>query len=258
MQPVGEAAKGGYATLNFKVPNERDNASTTQVEVNFPVDQPLTSVMPQDIPGWTSSVEKTKLDKPLTVHGKQVNEVVTKVTWTGGKIEAGKFQQFPVSVGKLPENAEQMVFKSIQTYDNGEVVRWIEEAKEGAAEPQSPAPVLKLTAAKGDAHHGAAKTDEAKNTEKDAGHGHDEAAAEHGSDTTARVLGISRHRHRTRRGRLRRRLASPLRLTCGARRRHRSVSEPSPIPGTPLHAHHTCDGRRSPRSGRPHPHRLRR
>ncbi|MFE9930375.1 YcnI family protein [Streptomyces sp. NPDC005533] len=191
VQPVGDAAKGGYATLNFKVPNERDNASTTQLEVNFPVDQPLTSVMPQDIPGWTSSVEKTKLDKPLTVHGKQVNEVVTKVTWSGGKIEPGKFQQFPVSVGKLPENADQMAFKSIQTYDNGEVVRWIEEAKEGAAEPQNPAPVLKLTAAKGDDHHGDAKADEAKNAEKDAGHGHDEAAAEHGSDTTARVLGVA-------------------------------------------------------------------
>ncbi|MFI7173755.1 YcnI family protein [Streptomyces spororaveus] len=192
VQPVGEAAKGGYATLNFKVPNERDNASTTQLEVNFPVDQPLTSVMPQDIPGWTSTVEKTKLDKPLTVHGKQFNEVVTKVTWTGGKIEAGKFQQFPVSVGKLPENAEQMVFKSIQTYDNGEVVRWIEEAKEGAAEPQNPAPVLKLTAPKGDDHHDSgAKADEPKNADKDAEHGHDKAAAEHGTDTTARVLGIA-------------------------------------------------------------------
>ncbi|WP_030707833.1 YcnI family protein [Streptomyces sp. NRRL F-2580] len=191
VQPVGEAAKGGYATLNFKVPNERDNASTTQLEVNFPVDQPLTSVMPQDIPGWTSNVEKTKLDKPLTVHGKQVNEVVTKVTWSGGKIEPGKFQQFPVSVGKLPESADQMVFKSIQTYDNGEVVRWIEEAKEGAAEPQNPAPVLKLIAAKGDDHHSDAKADEAKNAEKDAGHGHDEATAEHGSDTTARVLGVA-------------------------------------------------------------------
>ncbi len=192
VQPVGEAAKGGYATLNFKVPNERDNASTTQLEVNFPVDQPLTSVMPQDIPGWTSSVEKTKLDKPLTVHGKQVNEVVTKVTWTGGKIEAGKFQQFPVSVGKLPENADQMVFKSIQTYDNGEVVRWIEEAKEGAAEPQNPAPVLKLTAPKGDDHHGSgAKADEAKNADKETGNGHGKAAAGHGSDTTARALGIA-------------------------------------------------------------------
>ncbi|MFF8261095.1 YcnI family protein [Streptomyces virginiae] len=193
VQPVGEAAKGGYATLNFKVPNERDNASTTQLEVNFPVDQPLTSVMPQDVPGWTVNVEKAKLDKPLTVHGKQVNEVVTKVTWSGGKIGPGMFQQFPVSVGKLPENADQMVFKAIQTYDNNEVVRWIEEAKEGAAEPQTPAPVLKLTAAKGDEHHAGAKTDGAKNAEKDvdAGHGHDKAADDHGSDTTARALGIA-------------------------------------------------------------------
>lgn len=193
VQPVGEAAKGGYATLNFKVPNERDNASTTQLEVNFPVDQPLTSVMPQDIPGWTSNVEKTKLDKPLTVHGKQVNEVVTKVTWSGGKIGPGKFQQFPVSVGKLPENAEQMVFKAIQTYDNGEVVRWIEEPKEGAAEPQTPAPVLKLTAAGAD-HHGDAATkpaDEAKNSDADHKDGHDSAAAKSGSDTTARALGIA-------------------------------------------------------------------
>ncbi|MGW0389460.1 YcnI family copper-binding membrane protein [Streptomyces sp. NPDC003042] len=195
VQP-GEAAKGGYATINFKVPNERDNASTTQLEVNFPIDQPLTSVMPQDIPGWTSTVEKTKLDKPLTVHGKQINEVVTKVTWSGGKIEAGKFQQFPVSVGKLPEDADQMVFKAIQTYDNNEVVRWIEEAKEGAAEPQTPAPVLKLTAAKDSDHHdsGDKKTD-AKNADKKGGKGadhghHDKAAAKH-SDTTARALGIA-------------------------------------------------------------------
>ncbi|MER7461725.1 YcnI family protein [Streptomyces sp. NPDC097981] len=191
VQPVGEATKGGYATLNFKVPNERDNASTTQLEVNFPVDQPLTSVMPQEIPGWTSNVEKTKLDKPLTVHGKQVNEVVTKVTWSGGKIEPGKFQQFPVSVGKLPENADQMVFKAIQTYDNNEIVRWIEETKEGAAEPQNPAPVLKLTAAKAAADHDDHDDHDGKSTEaaKD-DKGHDEAAA-NASDTTARVLGVA-------------------------------------------------------------------
>ncbi|RSS66046.1 DUF1775 domain-containing protein [Streptomyces sp. WAC07061] len=196
VQPAGEAAKGGYATLNFKVPNERDNASTTQIEVSFPADQPLTSVMPQELPGWTSTVEKTKLDKPLTVHGKQINEVVTKVTWTGGKIEPGKFQQFPVSVGKLPENADKMVFKAIQTYDNNEVVRWIEEPKEGAPEPQTPAPVLKLAAAKGADDHGAAAkpaADGAKSGDKnDKGEekgGHDEAAKS-ASDTTARTLGI--------------------------------------------------------------------
>ncbi|MBW5483059.1 YcnI family copper-binding membrane protein [Streptomyces bambusae] len=197
VQP-GEATKGGYATINFKVPNERDNASTVKLEVSFPTDKPLTSVMPQDVPGWTVSVEKGKLDKPLTVHGKQINEAVTKVTWSGGKIEPGKFQQFPLSVGKLPEDADTMVFKAIQTYDNDEVVRWIEEPKEGAAEPQNPAPVLKLTAAKGDGHHGGGtkndgtKNDGAKNADKDAdGKGHHDEAAGHGSDTTARALGIA-------------------------------------------------------------------
>lgn len=195
VQPSGEATKGGYAVINFKVPNERDNASTTQLEVNFPIDQPLTSVMPQDIPGWTVTVEKSKLDKPLTVHGKQVNEAVTKVTWTGGKIEPGKFQQFPVSVGKLPDNADQMVFKAIQTYDNNEVVRWIEESKPGAAEPQTPAPVLKLTAAKAaDDHHdddAAKPAAGATATEGDKKDAHDEAAAKSDSDTTARALGIA-------------------------------------------------------------------
>ncbi|MCB5178019.1 YcnI family copper-binding membrane protein [Streptomyces antimicrobicus] len=192
VQP-GEATKGGYATINFKVPNERDAASTVKLEVNFPVDKPLTSVMPQDVPGWTVSVEKSKLDKPLTVHGKQVNEAVTKVTWSGGKIEPGKFQQFPVSVGKLPEDADRMVFKAIQTYDNDEVVRWIEEPKEGAAEPQNPAPVLKLAAAKGDDHHGAApkndsaKNDGAKNADRS---GHEQASGK-STDTTARALGIA-------------------------------------------------------------------
>ncbi|MET9695529.1 YcnI family protein [Streptomyces sp. NPDC006529] len=189
VQP-GEAAKGGYATINFKVPNERDAASTNKLEVSFPTDHPLSSVMPQDVPGWTVSVEKSKLDKPLTVHGKQINEAVTKVTWTGGKIEPGKFQQFPLSVGQLPTDVDKLVFKAVQTYDNNEVVRWIEEAKDGAAEPQNPAPVLKLTAAAtgADHHDGDKKADEAKNTEH---HDGAENSAASGSDTTARALGIA-------------------------------------------------------------------
>ncbi|MFI5984176.1 YcnI family protein [Streptomyces sp. NPDC051555] len=191
IQP-GEAAKGGYATINFKVPNERDNAATNKLEVSFPTDHPLSSVMPQDVPGWTVTVEKSKLDKPLTVHGKQINEAVTKVTWTGGKIEPGKFQQFPLSIGQLPSDVDKLTFKAVQTYDNNEVVRWIEEAKDGAAEPQNPAPVLKLTAAAGGDHHddGAKKTDEAKNTDHEKGAGAENTASA-GSDTTARALGIA-------------------------------------------------------------------
>ncbi|MGX1882442.1 YcnI family copper-binding membrane protein [Streptomyces sp. NPDC055287] len=197
VQPVGPAEKGGYATVNVKVPNERDNASTVKLEVSFPTGHPLSSVMPQPVPGWKTEVTKTKLDKPLKVHGKEIDEAVSKVTWTGGKIGPGQFQQFPLSLGQLPEDADQLVLKAVQTYDNEEVVRWIEEPKEGEEEPQSPAPVLKLTEPTGDDHHGASGG-EAKSDEKETGKahnaGHKSETADAGdtaaSDTTARVLGI--------------------------------------------------------------------
>lgn len=194
VQPQGEAAKGGYAVINFKVPNERDNASTTKLEVNFPTDHPLASVMPQPVPGWDIKVTKSKLAKPLEMHGKKINEAVSKVTWTadGGKIEPGRFQQFPLSVGQLPEDADQLVFKAIQTYDNKEVVRWIEEQKDGAEEPESPAPVLKLTAATDEAH-GATAASGSDADKGDADHAKDEqttASAASSNDNTARALGI--------------------------------------------------------------------
>ncbi|MER5883812.1 YcnI family protein [Streptomyces sp. NPDC001941] len=195
VQPQGAAAKGGYATVNFKVPNERDNASTVKVEVNLPADHPIASAMPQPVPGWKVVVTKAKLAKPLEMHGKQITEAPSKITWTAegdGKIGPGEFQQFPVSLGQLPENADQLVFKALQTYSNNEVVRWIEEPKEGADEPQNPAPVLKLSAAEDDHHGGAAKTD-AKADDKagdKAGHDGQENASADTSDTTARVLGV--------------------------------------------------------------------
>ncbi|MET9928817.1 MULTISPECIES: YcnI family protein [unclassified Streptomyces] len=203
VQAQGEAAKGGYATLNFKVPNERDQASTVKVEVNFPADHPLSSVTPEAVPGWKIAITKGKLDKPLEVHGKKITEAVTKVTWTadGSKIAPGYFQQFPVSVGQLPEDADQLVFKAIQTYDNKEVVRWIEEPKARGEEPDSPAPVLALSAATDDYHGGGGAdeagddhaaddkaTDKAASSEGDTKETH--AASSSSSDTTARTLGI--------------------------------------------------------------------
>ncbi|GAA3896887.1 YcnI family protein [Streptomyces lacrimifluminis] len=187
----GTAAKGGYATVNFKVPNERDNASTTKLEVSFPTDHPLASVMPQPVDGWTVKVTRSKLAKPLELHGEKISEAVSKVTWTatGKGVEPGFFQKFPLSVGQLPEDTDELVFKALQTYSNKEVVRWIEVPKDGAEEPDNPAPVLALSAATGGHHGGAAESAEpaepaaAKTTT---------TAAEpaDSSDTTARVLGV--------------------------------------------------------------------
>lgn len=186
----GAAAKGGYAVVDFKVPNERDNASTTKLEVAFPTDHPLASVMPEPVNGWKVEVTKSKLDKPLEMHGKQISEAVSKVTWTatdGKGILPGYFQKFPVSVGALPQDADQLVFKALQTYSNKEVVRWIEVPQKGQAEPDNPAPTLQLTAAADDAHGAAAQNAAAGSKSAEST---PTAAAESGSDTTARVLGI--------------------------------------------------------------------
>ncbi|MFJ9728020.1 YcnI family protein [Streptomyces sp. NPDC101209] len=191
VQPEGAAAKGGYAVVDFKVPNERDNASTTKLEVAFPADHPLASAMPEPMDGWKIKVTKTELAKPLEVHGKKITEAVSKITWTadGKGIEPGYFEKFPVSVGALPEDADELVFKAIQTYDNKEVVRWIEVQQDGQEEPENPAPVLTLSAAAEDGHHGSTAAEDASDkTTTAASSG--SAVSSDSSDTTARVLAV--------------------------------------------------------------------
>jgi uncharacterized protein len=195
VQPEGAAAKGGYAVVDFKVPNERDNAETTKLEVNFPTDHPLASVMPEPVPGWKIDVTKSKLDKPLELHGEKISEAVTKVTWTatGDGIKAGYFEKFPLSIGQLPEDTDQLVFKALQTYSNKEVVRWIEVPQEGQEEPDNPAPVLELSAASEDGHHASSGDDasDAKSAEKaSADTAASDSTSSDSTDTTARVLGI--------------------------------------------------------------------
>ncbi|MER6672042.1 YcnI family protein [Streptomyces sp. NPDC000983] len=195
VQPEGEAAKGGYAVVDFRVPNESDTASTVKLEVSFPTDHPLASAMPEPIAGWTAKVTKAKLDKPLELHGQKIDEAVSKITWTatGKGVEPGFFQKFPVSMGALPEDTDELVFKAVQTYSDDEVARWIEVQQDGQDEPEKPAPVLALSAASEDDHgHGSEASEEPSDEASAASHASassDEAAAD-SSDTTARVLGV--------------------------------------------------------------------
>jgi uncharacterized protein YcnI len=156
----GEETQGGYARVAFRVPNESDSASTTKVEVFLPEKSPIASVSTMPVPGWTVAVTRGKPATPVKAHGADVAEVVTKLTWTASPaavIKAGQFQEFPVSLGPLPE-VDQLVFKSLQTYSDGTVVRWIEEPVAGGEEPQNPAPVLTLAKAAANGADGAKGT----------------------------------------------------------------------------------------------------
>ncbi|MGQ5265114.1 YcnI family copper-binding membrane protein [Micromonospora sp. ZYX-F-536] len=144
-----EATQGGYARVAFRVPNESDTASTTKLEVVLPENAPIGSVSTMPVPGWTVAVEKRKVDPPIEVHGSPITEAVSKLTWTAtgdAAVKPGQFQEFPVSMGPLPK-IDMMVFKTLQTYSDGSVVRWIDDPNPGGEEPEKPAPVLALTAA---------------------------------------------------------------------------------------------------------------
>jgi periplasmic copper chaperone A len=136
------AEAGGYAKLAFRVPNERDDASTTRVEVVFPQDAPLGHASVKPIPGWTSTTTMKKLAEPIMSGDSEITEVVSSIVWKGGSIRAGEFQEFEVSAGRLPEGEATLAFKALQTYSSGEVVRWIELPVAAGEEPENPAPML--------------------------------------------------------------------------------------------------------------------
>jgi uncharacterized protein len=143
-----EAAAGAYTVLDVRVPNERDNASTTKVEMQMPPG--VAAVSYQAVPGWTVKVVKAKLAKPIQTDDGPITEGVSTMTWTadgqGAAIAPGQFGDFPIQMQIPGKAGDVLTFKALQTYSNGEVVRWI-----GSPSADEPAPTVAVTAATSDA-----------------------------------------------------------------------------------------------------------
>jgi uncharacterized protein YcnI len=166
--------------LTFRVPDESDTASTTKVQLFLPTDHPLLGVLVSPHDGWTAKVTDTELRTPVKTDDGTITDAVSEITWTGGRIAPGRYEDFEVAFGQLPDDTAELAFKTLQTYSDGKVVRWIEEAAQGDEEPENPAPVLKLTAT--------TSTSATASKTSGAASGASEATA---SDSTARGLGAA-------------------------------------------------------------------
>jgi periplasmic copper chaperone A len=148
---------GGFARFAVRVPNERDNADTTRVTVQLP--ENVVSASFQPVEGWKRTVTMERLDEPIEEEGEEpITERLATVTWSGGRIRPGEFQEFGISF-QVPEDAvgQALKFPSIQRYSNGEVVRWI-----GPEDADEPAPVSEvLPAAEEEGEAAATPTPEA-------------------------------------------------------------------------------------------------
>lgn len=156
IQPT-QVAPGDFTRLDVRVPNERNDAGTTKVEVQFPAGFIFVSTEP--VPGWTAEITKRKLAKPVEAFGEQQTEEVDAVTWTGdgktGIVKPGEFVDFGLSVGMPDAPGETLTFKALQTYAGGEVVRWI-----GPPDSEEPAPQVVLTSIATTAEPGEAATED--------------------------------------------------------------------------------------------------
>jgi periplasmic copper chaperone A len=121
------ARPGETRTLTFRVLNERA-ASTMRVEIFAPSG---VAAQPDQRRGWRLVHAGSRFD------------------WTADApddaISGDASKDFRLTVGPLP-HASQLVFKVLQHYSDGTVVRWIQDPKPDA---DRPAPALQLTATGG-------------------------------------------------------------------------------------------------------------
>jgi uncharacterized protein YcnI len=142
-----QADPGSYTTVTFKVPTESATASTTTLTVDLPTDTPFTSVSYQPVPGWSTTVVTAPLPEPIRSGDATITEAPVSVVWTadpGAGIEPGQFQEFPLSLGPVPDTGS-VLLPAHQGYSDGSVVDWADPTPASGEEPEHPAPTLYIT-----------------------------------------------------------------------------------------------------------------
>ena len=147
VHPKTLPAGAGDIEITFRVPNERDNANTVALQVYFPTDRPLLAVDVLAVPGWTAKEDIENLSRPIQSSDGPVSQMVKDVTWTAtnGGIAPGQYADFSISAGSAPAQPGQLIFKCLQTYSGGDVVRWIQVASAQNPNPDNPAPIITVT-----------------------------------------------------------------------------------------------------------------
>jgi len=117
--------------FTLAVPTEKDNATTTKVELTPPGGFAIDSFVPA--PGWTRTLKST---------GSGEETQIQQVTWSGGHVpsEDDAVFQFLASA----DSAKTYSFKVRQTYSDGSVVDWT-----GPESSDTPAPQVEFKSSLG-------------------------------------------------------------------------------------------------------------
>ena len=127
----GVAQAKQLEVFTLAVPTEKENASTTGIELTPPNGFAIDSFFPS--PGWKRSAVTT---------GSGDSAVVQKVTWSGGSVPTGEDAAFSFLASTAASGS--YTFNVKQTYSDGSVVNW-----SGPESSDSPAPTIKAVSSLG-------------------------------------------------------------------------------------------------------------
>ncbi|MDX3662270.1 DUF1775 domain-containing protein [Streptomyces sp. ID05-26A] len=142
--PDSPPEKGGHGTVVLRVPNE-ETQSTTRFEVTLSPSFGITTARTRPVPGWDAAVRRGD------------GGVVTAVVWTArpdSGIPGGNehYEDFGVTLGPLPADADHVLMPATQFLSDGSTVRWDDQ-------PDRPAPVVALAEPSRHGHHATIASD---------------------------------------------------------------------------------------------------
>ena len=145
-----EAPSGARYKAVLTVTHGCGESATTKVTVKIP--EGMIAVKPMPKPGWNIEMAKGVYAKTYNfLHGKELSEGVTSITWVGGRLENQFFDEF-VFAGFIADSVAEgttLYFPVEQTCEEGSH-SWSEipAAGQDAHGLKSPAAALRITAPK--------------------------------------------------------------------------------------------------------------
>jgi uncharacterized protein YcnI len=135
------------AAAHVEVSADKAQAGATEVTVSFSAESESPTLgivsLQVSLPAGIAPTDVTLGSGPT---GWTLTPQPDGYTVAGPALPAGEDAKYQVKIARLPADATSLAFKTLQTYSDGRVDRWI-EIPQGGAEPENPAPVLTLAPA---------------------------------------------------------------------------------------------------------------
>jgi uncharacterized protein YcnI len=119
----GASRPADFQQYTLTVPTERD---VPTVEVDLKIPEGVGFMLVQELPGWQAHVLKR-------------DDRIDEVQWSGHEIPPDHFASFRF-IARNPVQSGELVWKVVQRYKDGDVVRWI-----GAPDSDTPASRTSIT-----------------------------------------------------------------------------------------------------------------